>query len=398
MSDLGHAETRAGFQAQYRTALLEDIIPFWLRHGWDRDHGGLLSCLDRDGTVIDTDKSIWAQGRTAWMMATLFNTMEPREEWLELSRSCVDFLRNHAYAEDGKMFFTVTRDGQPLRMRRYAYSEAFAAMGYAAFAKAADDDQARTDAVRMFENFVRYSNHPKLTEPKVNPDVRPMKSIGPSMIGIGVAQELRANLGDIEIGDRSCSDWIDTFIEDIQNNFVKPEEEAVLEVVHADGSILDHFDGRTLNPGHAMEGAWFILREAWERQDAQRTELGTAMLDWMWARGWDTEHGGIFYFRDLKGLPVQEYWHDMKFWWPHNEAMLATWMAWSLTGDTKYALMHRDVHDWSFKHFPDPEHGEWFGYLHREGRVSVGAKGNLWKSCFHLPRMLWWLTRMDTES
>ena len=97
----------------------------------------------------------------------------------------------------------------------------------------------------------------------------------------------------------------------------------------------------------------------------------------MWERGWDEEYGGLFYFRDLRGLPVQEYWHDMKFWWPHNEAIIATLLAWKLTGDAKYARWHRLVHDWSFQHFPDPEYGEWYGYLHRDGSVSSASKATV---------------------
>ena len=107
----------------------------------------------------------------------------------------------------------------------------------------------------------------------------------------------------------------------------------------------------------------------------------------MWRRGWDAEQGGLFYFRDLKGLPVQEYWHDMKFWWPHNEATIATLLAWQLTGDARYAEWHRQIHDWSYAHFPDREHGTWFGYLHRDGTLSTPLKGGHFKGPFHLPRM-----------
>ena len=120
---------------------------------------------------------------------------------------------------------------------------------------------------------------------------------------------------------------------------------------------------------------------------------GTLILDWMWARGWDTEHGGLLYFTDLRGLPVQEYWHDMKFWWPHCEAIIATLLAGKLTGETRYAAMHAQVHEWSFAHFPDREHGEWFGYLHRDGSIAQRAKGNMFKGPFHLPRMLWFCAR-----
>jgi N-acylglucosamine 2-epimerase len=135
------------------------------------------------------------------------------------------------------------------------------------------------------------------------------------------------------------------------------------------------------------------MQEGRFRGDRRLILLGAQILDWMWARGWDQEYGGLLYYTDLRGKPVQEYWHDMKFWWPHCEAIIATLLAWRLTGDARYASMHAQVHDWSFAHFPDAEHGEWYGYLHRDGRISQRAKGNMFKGPFHLPRMLWFCAR-----
>lgn len=160
------------------------------------------------------------------------------------------------------------------------------------------------------------------------------------------------------------------------------------------GAVIDHFDGRTLNSGRALEAALFVLHEGKLRGDRRLVRLGLTILDWMWERGWDEEYGGVYYFRDLRGLPVQEYWHGMKFWWPHCEAIIATLLAWTLTGEERCARWHRQVHQWSFRHFPDPEFGEWYGYLHRDGRVSVPLKGNTWKGPFHLPRMLWYWWRL----
>jgi N-acylglucosamine 2-epimerase len=215
-----------------------------------------------------------------------------------------------------------------------------------------------------------------------------MTGIGSFMIAINAAQELRLNLGDVEVNGRTCTGWIDHCIATIERDFMKPELGALMEVVGPGGAIIDHFDGRTLNPGHAIEAAWFIMHEGKLRTDKRLISMGLTILDWMWKRGWDDEFGGLFYFRDLRNLPVQEYWHDMKFWWPHCEAMIATLLAWTLTGDDKYAAWHQQVHDWSFKHFADPEFGEWYGYLHRDGKISVPLKGNMWKGPFHLPRAL----------
>lgn len=387
---------RADLAVMYRQALLDDVMPFWLRHGLDHEHGGIMTALDRDGSVIDTDKSVWFQGRAGWMFATLYNTVERRSEWLEAARSCIDFLRRHCFSPEGKLYFTVTREGQALRMRRYVFSEAFAAIANAAFAKADGDARAAEDAIKTFAAYLRYSFTPGVMVPKFT-QVRPMKAIGPHMISIATAQELRANLGDLSVSGRTCSEWIDDSITAIQREFMKPEHAAVMELVGEHDEVLDHFDGRTLNPGHALEAAWFMLHEGRFRQDPRIIKLGLTILDWMWQRGWDEEFGGFFYFRDLRGLPVQEYWHDMKFWWPHNEAIIAALLAWEITGEARYAHWHLLAHDWSFAHFPDPEFGEWYGYLHRDGTPSVRLKGNMWKGPFHLPRMLWYCGKMLEE-
>ena len=396
MSDAEANSHPAKLAVVYRTALLDDVIPFWLRHGLDRERGGIITCLDRDGSVLDTDKSVWFQGRAGWMFATLFNTVEKRADWLEAARSCIEFSRRHCFAPEGKMYFSVTREGQPLRMRRYVFSESFAAIANAAYAKATGDARAAEDALKTFAIYLRYSFTPGVMAAKFEP-TRPMQGIGPHMIGIATAQELRANLGEVNVSGRTCTEWIDHCIAAIERDFLKPEHEALLEVAGPKGEILDHYDGRTLNPGHAIECAWFILHEGKLLNDRRLIQLGLTILDWMWKRGWDEEFGGLFYFRDLRGLPVQEYWHDMKFWWPHNEAIIGTLLAWQLTGDAKYAQWHRQVHDWSFQHFADSECGEWYGYLHRDGSVSSRAKGTMFKGPFHLPRMLWYCHRLCAE-
>ncbi len=389
--------TRSDWAALYRDTLLDNVIPFWLKHGLDQQHGGYFTALDRDGTVIDTDKSIWFQGRGAWMFATLYNTIERRTEWLDAALSGVHFLRRHGKDKQGKYYFSVTREGKPLRMRRYVYSESFAAISSAACARATGEQQHADEAIASLATFLRYSFVPGQIAPKVDTNTRPMRSIGPLMIALVSAQELRLNLGDVKVFGKTCTQWIDWCIAEMERWFVKPERQVVMETVGLDGGILDHFDGRLLNPGHAIEAAWFIMHEGKLRRDQRLIQLGANMLDWMWQRGWDDEFGGLFYFRDIDDKPVQEYWHDMKFWWPHCEAIIATLLAWQLTGDNRYARMHRQVHDWSFKHFADPEHGEWYGYLHRDGRLSSPLKGSLWKGPFHLPRMLWYCWKVLEE-
>ena len=372
----------AGF---YLRQLRDDCLPFWFPRAVDREHGGFLHCFDHDGTLVDSDKSVWAQGRMSWMLLTLYLEMERHPEWLEWAESGLSFLTGRCIdPADGRMFFHVARDGTPIRKRRYAYSESFAAIAFAAHAAATGRDESASQARHWFDHFTDWNFTPGRMPPKFT-GARPLEAIGPRMITIVSAQELRKHLGD----DSVYNSWIDRCIDDIIRLFLKPEITAVMECVAPDGSISDHFDGRTLNPGHAIEAAWFILDEAAYRRDDGLRDLGCMILDWMWRIGWDEEFGGLFYFRDVYGRPVQEYWHEMKFWWPHDEALIATLMAYRMTGNPEYLAKHEIVREWSFRHFGDPAHGEWFGYLRRDGTPSSSLKGSLWKSFFHHPRALW---------
>lgn len=378
------AERIDALRTVYREGLLNDTLPFWIPRCVDDEYGGFMFARDRDGTLLDTDKGMWQHGRFTWLLATLYNEVEPREEWLALARHGVDFIRQYGFDDDGRMFFHVTREGRPVRKRRYLFTETFGAVALAAYARAAGDEQALQEAIDLFDLIVRYLTAPGLIPPKVNPAVRPGKGLAIPMIMLITAQIMREAVPDAALYNA----WIYRSIEEIERDFMHPEFQAVLETVGPNGEFYDHFDGRLITPGHAIKAAWFIMQEAkYRHNDARLIKLGTTILDWMWRWGWDEEYGGIIYFRDAKNLPVQEYWHDMKFWWPQNEAIIATLMAYQLTGDEKYARWHQKIHGWTYARFPDPEYGEWFGYLHRDGRISSTVKGNMWKGPFHMPRM-----------
>lgn len=370
----------------YRDGLLNDTIPFWFPRSVDREFGGFLTSFGEDGALLQTDKSVWFQGRFTWMLATLFNTVEKKEEWLALAKHGVDFLNAHCFDTDGKMFFTLTQEGKPLRKRRYIFSEIFAVIALAAYGNAAQDERYKQQALELFKLVLRYLETPGLLEPKTNPEVRPMKGLAIPMVLIVTAQELRK-----AVNDPICNQVIDRAILEIERDFMKPEFKCVLETVGPKGEFYDNFDGRMINPGHSIELGWFILEEARLRNNDKRLiALGTKIIDWSYEIGWDREFGGMIYYRDARNLPATEYWHDMKFWWPQNETIIATLLAYQLTRDEKYANWHRTAHNWAYAHFPDPKHGEWYGYLHRDGSLSTRLKGNMWKGFFHLPRMQWY--------
>jgi N-acylglucosamine 2-epimerase len=367
----------------YKTALLDDAIPFWLKHAPDEKHGGFLNCLDRDGTVYNTDKAMWIQCRAIWTFSKLYNEVERRPEWLEAARKGYEFIIRHGFDKDARMFFVVTRDGRPLRKSRYLFTETFGAIACAEYSKASGDQQALQRARDLYRLIIDLYKNPDRLDPKVIPETRRTKAHAMPMILLATTQELR-KAGN----DPLYAQVVDQSLDEVLHHFVRPEEKALFETVGSNGERLDSPEGRCINPGHAIETSWFMMHEARHRNDQSLLRSALDVLKWSLDLGWDKEHGGIFYFADVEGKPTEQLEWDMKLWWPHTEALYALLLAHHLTGDSVYAEWYERVHSWSFSHFPDSKHGEWFGYLHRDGSVSSYLKGSMWKGPFHLPRAL----------
>ena len=371
-----------GWSQQYRDDLVNNIMPFWLKNGLDRVNGGVYTCVDRDGSLIDSTKSVWFQGRFAFVCSFAYNTIEKNPEWLAAAKSTIDFIEAHCFDTDGRMYFEVMADGTPLRKRRYVFSESFAAIAMAEYAKASGDMTYAQKALNLFKDIRKFVATPGYMEPKYLPSLQ-AKGHSLVMILINTASRIRNVISDPvldeQINESSAS----------LKDFMKPEFEALLEMVGPNGEFIDTINGRLINPGHCIETAWFLLEEAKYRGwDKELTQQALQILDWSWEWGWDKQYGGIINFRDCRNLPPQDYSQDMKFWWPQTEAIIATLYAYEATGDDKYLIWHKQISEWTYAHFPDAEYGEWYGYLHRDGTVAQPAKGNIFKGPFHIPRMM----------
>ncbi|MHB1458854.1 MAG: AGE family epimerase/isomerase, partial [Armatimonadota bacterium] len=222
----------------YQDGLLDDIVPFWMRHSIDRDDGGYLTYLDRDGSVYCTDKPIWLQGRMVWMFSRLYNDIERRQEWLDLARHGLDFLLKSGFDSDGRMFFQVDKTGRPLRKREYLFSESFAVMALAEYALATGDDSMRQKAADLFDLMLRYHETPGLLKSKDFAGVRPAKSHAMPMILLAVSQVIR------RVDDRPIyTETADKYMDQIFDHFCKPEMGALLEMVGPNGEFIDTPDG-----------------------------------------------------------------------------------------------------------------------------------------------------------
>lgn len=367
----------------YKKDLTENIMPFWMKYGLDRENGGVYTCVDRDGSLMDTTKSVWFQGRFAFICSFAYNNVEKNQEWLDAAKSTLEFIEKHCFDEQGHMYFSVTAEGKPLRKRRYVFSETFAAIAMSEYALATGDQHWAKRAIQVFEDTQRFLATPGFLPAKFVADVK-LQGHSIVMILINVGSCIRK-----VVDDPKLTQQIDESIEKLRKYFIHPEFKCLLETVGENGEFIDTNMTRTINPGHCIETSWFIMEEAKLRGwDKPMLDMALQVFDWSWDWGWDKQYGGIINFRDCKNLPPQDYSQDMKFWWPQCETIIASLYAYLGTGDEKYLYRHERISEWTYAHFPDAEYGEWYGYLHRDGTVAQPAKGNLYKGPFHIPRMM----------
>jgi N-acylglucosamine 2-epimerase len=369
---------------QYKNALLEDVIPFWERHSIDHVCGGYFTCLKRDGSVFDSDKFVWLQARQVWTFAMLYNRVERRSDWLEIAHHGVDFLHQHGMDENGNWYFALDRAGNPLVQPYNIFSDCFAAMAFAQYAQAAGDPSAADLAKRTFDTILKREANPKGVYNKQVPGTRPLKGLALPMILCNLTLEL-----DDLLPPEMVEAQIDRAIHEVMEVFLDSESLLVSESVAPSGERVDSFEGRLINPGHTIEAMWFMMEVGQRRGDIaliqRAVDVTLATLEY----GWDQEFGGIFYFMDRLGQPPQQLEWDQKLWWVHLETLVALAMSYALTGRTECREWYARVHEYAWSRFPDPEFGEWFGYLNRRGEVLLPLKGGKWKGCFHVPRALY---------
>lgn len=369
---------------QYKSELLDKVLPFWLENSQDKEFGGYFTCLDREGKVFDTDKFIWLQGREVWMFSMLYNKVEKKQEWLNCAIQGAEFLKKYGHDGNYNWYFALTREGQPLVEPYNIFSYTFAAMAFGQLSIATGSQEYAEIAKRTFDIILSKIDNPKGKWSKAHPGTRNMKGFALPMILCNLALEIEPLL-DKDFMEKS----IYNCIHEVLDVFYRPELGLIVENVSADGQLLDNFDGRLLNPGHAIEAMWFVmdLGVRLNRQDLIEKAVKIALQEVEY--GWDKQYGGIFYFMDRLGHPVQQLEWDQKLWWVHIETLITMLKGYQLTGSEECLNWFGKVHEYAWGHFADKEYPEWFGYLNRRGEVLLPLKGGKWKGCFHVPRGLY---------
>src|SRR5690554_1604904 len=377
-------------EKKYKDELLENVVPFWLNHSQDGEFGGFYTCLDREGKVYDTDKFIWLQARQVWLFSMLYNKVETRQEWLDSAVQGAEFLKKNGHDGNFNWFFSLTREGKPLVEPYNIFSYAFATMAFGQLSQATGNQEYADIAKQTFNIILSKQDNPKGKWNKASPGTRSLKGFSLPMILCNLSMEIE-HLLEKEF----LEEIIEECIHEVMEVFLRPELGGlIVENVNSDGSLSDTFEGRTINPGHGIEAMWFIMDLGVRLNRPELIEKAVETTLKTLEYGWDKQYGGIFYFLDRKGYPPQQLEWDQKLWWVHIETLITLLKGYQLTGSQECLEWFEKVHNYTWDHFKDQEHPEWWGYLNRQGEVLLDLKGGKWKGCFHVPRALYQCWKM----
>jgi len=368
----------------YRDELLENVLPFWLTKSQDTKYGGYFTCLDREGNVFDTDKFIWLQGREVWMFSMLYNQLEKNPDWLQCATQGGEFLKKYGHDGNYNWYFSLTREGKPIIDPYNIFSYTFATMAFGQLCKATGSQEYADISRKTFDIVLSKADNPKGRWDKSHSGTRSLKNFALPMILCNLALEIEHLLED-----EFLMETINNCIHEVMEVFYRPELGLVVENLSTDNQLSDTFEGRLINPGHAIEAMWFIMDLGKRLNNDELVKKAAAIAVNTAEYGWDNKYGGIFYFLDRKGFPVQQLEWDQKLWWVHMESLISMLKGYQLTGSAECLKWFETIHNYTWAHFKDKEYPEWFGYLNRQGEVLLPLKGGKWKGCFHVPRGLY---------
>lgn len=412
-------------ESRWQRHLEQDVLGWWQANGADDELGGVLTCFDNRGRLLETTKYTWSQGRWAWLCSESALESEAGRlalasgPWAARARQTGRFLVDHVLTADGRTAYKVDRQGNQLAADAVGavsisvFADLFVVLGLAGASRVVDETTGR-EFVSVAERLLAVAeasiiDRTARSEPYPVPPG--FSDLAGPMTLVHVASELLRAAPESALG-RQVRDRAVTRLTG-PGGFL--EQQSWWEFQPANPADRDSLLATHRTPGHLLELCWMLLhaqREAAERVDDD-VELSSRQLVEL-ARlacqiGWDAELGGIWRYTDRDGgRPVGRFigaeptpyealvdktW-DTKLWWVHSEAMYATALLAEISGDAEMASWRDKIESYTMQTFPDREHGEWLQIRDRSGDPLDQVVALPVKDPMHIARSLLLLNRL----
>jgi len=368
----------SGDAPDLREHLLKAVLPFWERFSVDRDYGGFITHLARDGSGTGcTDKFLVMQARMVYSFAAGAELGGPAE-WLGLADQGAVFLMQHFRdrVHDG-WFWSTSRQGQPMSIAKRTYGHAFVAYALAEYGRIAHNSRALASATHTWSLIsdrlwdAEGGGAIEACDREWKPSERSY-TMGTHLHLLEALLALNAAAqGDRYWREiRSLSDLVVT-------RMVAADHHCGLERFSRDWVCTSR---DSVNYGHNLEAAWLLLRVHRIESSPAYRDTARTFLDYALQFGLDVDHGGVFSHGPL-GRPatIRE-----KIWWVQTEALVAFLLGYLVFRDSRYWEAFLNVADFCLRRLYDPEHGEWFASTDEEGTPRQTDKGSEWKAAYHV--------------
>lgn len=370
-----------GWRDRVRAELYDSLIPFWERHGIDRENGGYHDHLDRDGTRFDDKKHVGLQAQALWFWSRLVSEVERRPEWIAAAQSGVALLTGPARRSDGRMFATLTRDGRGASIASSPRNDLFTANALSEWARASGTAADLEIARKSLEAALATARASQTVDAERLPGAIATSSLDTLTLAFDA-------LDSYELASPGYGAEHERFWRARLALHMRPEFDLVLENVAVDGGVISGPEGRLVCPGRWLVAARQMFERAAAAGDQRGVDTALSAMESALDFGWDGDDGGLYLYLDRDGFsPVQIEW-SRKLAWVHSAALLATLSAYAATQSMRWLERFEQVADYTFAHFPDPAHGDWFASLDRRNRVSQRFKSGPRKGGFSTARTL----------
>jgi len=368
-----------------REHLLTRILPFWERYSIDRDRGGFITHLARDGAVTDpSQKFLVMQTRMIYSFAA-GSALGGSDDWLTLADQGARFFLNFFRDVDHDGWhWSVTRRGAPVDLSKRMYGHAFATYALAEYGRIAHDERALAAATHtwsLVENYLWDHEHGGVIEAcdRAWTPADATHTMGTHLHALEALLALSEATGKDRYWPR-----VRAICDLIVTHMVDAERRCGLEKFHPDWTHDARLSRGLVNYGHNLEAAWLLLRVHRADDVPAYRDTARGFLDYVLRFGLDTTHGGVFSHGPFD-QPATE---REKIWWVQTEALVAFLLAYLVFDDRRCWDAFRSVADFCLRCLHDPQHGEWYHSTEEDGTPRDTHKGSAWKAAYHITQSL----------
>lgn len=375
-----------------KSELLSNILPFWLSHTIDYEHGGFIGQIDNNLTIIPrAAKGVILNARILWTFSRAFRALRQPVYRSTAQRAYEYLVRFFWDREFGGVYWMLDCEGRPLDTKKRIYAQAFAVYALAEYFRATGDNDALVQALRLTEK-IESAGH----------DAERGGYFETYERDWALAADQR--LSDVDMDERRSMNThlhlleaYATLLRVHQDPIIRARLRELIEIFltrildAATNHFLMFFDqqwnprSRKISFGHDIEGSWLLVEAAEILGDpellSRARQAAVNMAQAVYEQGIDAD-GGLMYEAEPEGIIATD-----KHWWPQAEAVVGFLNAYQISGRRHFLDAAQRCWEFIENYIVDHHHGEWFWLVSRSGVPGVGLdKAGPWKCPYHNSR------------